>query len=336
MTAQLASAQQLAIDRIEAISREHSISCDFERVNGYMFQGLPSSDPSYDPKVLDEIYSAANDTGKLDISFVSDAQIPGFDSGKAIQFRQQGSFHPTKYVKALAVVVERMGGKIYEKSRYMMHEEGKGQGGRQVQVEMADGQKVQADYMVMATNVPLQKVCLLLLSSSCGTCTYNAQGGLRQALMNSLWSLTASSHTAPTPSPCTSPLTKSLPPRPTATPSGGTLRIRTTTSVLPLPRRKGTRCSLLVVRTKRSASTTMRRSGTRGSKSGPGSGGAGQRRWCISGPGRSSTLLMGTSSSSPWSMEESSKLIDRMAHIGLNPGTKNVYIHSTSWPYFAS
>ena len=169
MTAQIASAQQLAIDRIESIVKSHSISCDFERVNGYMFQGLPVSSPSYDGKVLDELYQAAHDTGKLDIAWVDDARIPGFDSGKAIQFRQQGSFHPTKYVKALAKVVEEMGGNIYEKSRYMMHSEGKGKGGREIEVQMADGQKVQADQVVMATNVPLQKVSRVvhLLADMC-------------------------------------------------------------------------------------------------------------------------------------------------------------------------
>jgi glycine/D-amino acid oxidase-like deaminating enzyme len=167
MTAELAAAQQAAIDRIEGIAKEHSIECDFQRVNGYMFQGLPASEASYDGKIVDELYKAASDTGKLDVAYVDDARIPGFDSGKAIQFRQQGSFHPTKYIRELAKVIKGMGGEIYEQSRYMMHEEGKGQGGRRVQVQMADGQKVQADQVVMATNVPLQKVCLALVHHDC-------------------------------------------------------------------------------------------------------------------------------------------------------------------------
>lgn len=160
MTAEIAAAQQIAIDRIESIASTHSISCDFARVNGYMFQGLPKSHPDYDGGILQEIYDAAYDTGKVDIAFVDDARIPGFDSGKAIQWRQQGSFHPTKYVKGLVKVIKHMGGEVYEKTRYMSHEEN-GKGGRNVEVQTADGQTVRVDQLVMATNVPLQKLVVI-------------------------------------------------------------------------------------------------------------------------------------------------------------------------------
>jgi glycine/D-amino acid oxidase-like deaminating enzyme len=143
LTAEIAAAQQAAIDRIESIVRDNKIDCDFERVNGYMFQGLERTDPQYRSKILDEMYDAASRTGKLALTVQDDAGIPDFASGKAIRFGNQASFHPTKYVRALAKIVEAMGGKIHESTRSMTHEESDKQL-RGIQASTADGQTISA------------------------------------------------------------------------------------------------------------------------------------------------------------------------------------------------
>jgi glycine/D-amino acid oxidase-like deaminating enzyme len=150
----LASAQQAAIERIAYIVDKHQISCDFVRLPGYMFQGLNPSSAEFETKTLAEVFKAAKETGKLDVSLVDDARIAGFKSGQAIRFGAQATFHPTKYIKALAKVITEMGGKIYEKSRFMSYQES----AQEVEATMANGKKVKAKHLVMATNVPLQKV----------------------------------------------------------------------------------------------------------------------------------------------------------------------------------
>lgn len=108
--------------------------------------------------MIDSIYTAADETKKLSISKSDDARIPNFPSGPAIKFANQGTFHPTKYLRALAQVVEAMGGRIHESTRYMSHEEDTNKMVGGVKATMADGQEVMVNQLVMATNVPLQKV----------------------------------------------------------------------------------------------------------------------------------------------------------------------------------
>lgn len=119
-----------------------------------MFHGQNPSSSEYETKTLAEIFKAAKGTGKLDVSLVDDAGIAGFKSGQAIRFGAQATFHPTKYVKALAKVITEMGGQIYEKSRFMSYQES----APDVEATMANGKKIKAGSLVMATNVPLQKV----------------------------------------------------------------------------------------------------------------------------------------------------------------------------------
>lgn len=157
LTAEIAASQQTAIERIATIVQKHNIDCDFIRLPGYMFQGLPPNSSDFELDTLQSIYKAANDTHKLDISLVDDAEIKGFKSGRAIRYGNQATFHPTKYIKALAKVITEMGGEIYETTHMNDFEKGSGSG-RTVTVTMSNGKKVKADDLVMATNVPSQKV----------------------------------------------------------------------------------------------------------------------------------------------------------------------------------
>lgn len=154
-TADIAAAQQGAIERIAEIVNKHKIDCDFARVPGYMFHGLPKGSQGYEEGTLEEIYQSALETKKLDIAWVDDAQIKGFESGKAIKYNAQATFHPTKYIRALArIITEELGGTIHEQTRMTTYTEE----ADKVTAELGDGSKITAEQMVMATNVPEQKV----------------------------------------------------------------------------------------------------------------------------------------------------------------------------------
>ncbi|WWC57480.1 uncharacterized protein I303_100012 [Kwoniella dejecticola CBS 10117] len=129
-TAQIAAAQQAAIDRIASIVEKHQIDCDFVRVSGYMFHGLPTGSADFRLDILEELYNAAENTA---------------------------TFRPTKYIQGLAKAVSDMGGEIYEKTRYMSHSEENGG----VTASLDNDKKVQAQSLVMATNVPLQKLVMI-------------------------------------------------------------------------------------------------------------------------------------------------------------------------------
>jgi glycine/D-amino acid oxidase-like deaminating enzyme len=119
-----------------------------------MFQGLPTDDKDYELHTLQSVYQAALDTGKLDISLVDDAGILGFTSGRTIKFGQQATFHPTKYIRALAKVIKDLGGVIHETSHLNDYTDGSDG----VTAVLANGSKIHAVDLVLATNVPLQKV----------------------------------------------------------------------------------------------------------------------------------------------------------------------------------
>lgn len=157
-TAIVAESQQAAINRIGEIVQKHSIDCGYERVPGFMFPGPPPGAKGYNVALLQEVWQAASETKKLDIESVVDGEIPGFKTGKTIRYNNQAVFHPTKYLKGLAsVITNELRGTIYEDTHMNTYEELAGTSGR-VNAVMSNGSSVTAAHLVMATNVPLQKV----------------------------------------------------------------------------------------------------------------------------------------------------------------------------------
>ena len=98
----VAASHTAAIERIEAIARDESFECDFARVDGYLFRGESDRD-------LDEELAAGRRAGLTDLAMVSDAPLDGFDTGPCLRFRQQGQFHPLKYLAGLSRAIEQVG-----------------------------------------------------------------------------------------------------------------------------------------------------------------------------------------------------------------------------------
>jgi glycine/D-amino acid oxidase-like deaminating enzyme/nitrite reductase/ring-hydroxylating ferredoxin subunit len=136
-----------AIDCIEATAREENIDCDFERVDGYLY-----SCAEHPRAALDKEFEAARRAG---VAVNHEATLPAgvfdgaIDAGPCLRFRQQGQFHPVRYLAGLAGAVERRRGAIYTDSRALSVDERDGG----VVVTTANG-RIVADAVVVATNTP--------------------------------------------------------------------------------------------------------------------------------------------------------------------------------------
>ncbi|CAN5321394.1 FAD-dependent oxidoreductase [soil metagenome] len=134
-----------AIDAIERIVREEAIDCDFERLDGYLFQGEGS------PTVpLAEELEAAHRAELDQVEMLPRAPLESFDTGPCLRFPRQGQFHPLKYLAALAEAIVREGGRIHSGSRVQDVEEDD-----PARILTDDGPAVTADAVVVATNSPI-------------------------------------------------------------------------------------------------------------------------------------------------------------------------------------
>lgn len=142
--AQLAAeSHTAAIERIEEIVTTHSIDCDFRRVDGYLFEP-----PGGKPENIDREYHAARRAG-LPVEMVTKAPAP-FNTGRALKFPRQGQFHPLRYLRGLVEHFQRLGGRVYGRTRAREI-----QGGRPARVVTAGSKIIDADSAVIATNAPM-------------------------------------------------------------------------------------------------------------------------------------------------------------------------------------
>jgi glycine/D-amino acid oxidase-like deaminating enzyme len=138
-----AQSHAAAIDRIESIVAAERIDCDFERVDGWLFQP-----PGADPKQLDQELAAARRAG-LRVELVGRVPFPEFDTGPCLRFADQGQFHPLRYLAGLAAAIVRNGGRIHNHSHAdAIH------GGAAAHVEVGN-HTLRAGAIVVATNAPV-------------------------------------------------------------------------------------------------------------------------------------------------------------------------------------
>lgn len=133
-----------AVDAIERTCAEEDIRCGFARVDGYLVQG----EGDLHAGILEREYAAASRAG------VAVERVPGAPGalgvfGDALRFRHQARFHAVEYLAGLARAVVRHGGRIHTGTRVAAVE-----GGDNAGATSAGGARVQADAVVVATNVP--------------------------------------------------------------------------------------------------------------------------------------------------------------------------------------
>src|SRR5437667_10402126 len=102
-----AQSHSAAIDRVEKIAATERIECDFERVDGYLFEP-----PNESLKNLEKEFEACQRAG-LPVEWVKNAPIEAFETHRAIRFPRQAQIHPLKYVQGLADAVTRRGGQVF-------------------------------------------------------------------------------------------------------------------------------------------------------------------------------------------------------------------------------
>ncbi|MGZ8901575.1 MAG: NAD(P)/FAD-dependent oxidoreductase, partial [Limisphaerales bacterium] len=139
-----AESHTAAIAFIEKIVREEKIECEFERVDGYLFEP-----PNESAKNLRMEFEACQRAG-IDVEWVERAPLTGFHTGPAIRFLHQAQFHPLRYLRGLAEAIEREGGRIFTGTRVS-----EVQGGDEARATTHDGRTVLAGAMVVATNSPI-------------------------------------------------------------------------------------------------------------------------------------------------------------------------------------
>jgi glycine/D-amino acid oxidase-like deaminating enzyme/nitrite reductase/ring-hydroxylating ferredoxin subunit len=136
-----AESHSAAIDYIEKIISDESIKCEFSRLPGYLFLH-----PSDKPESIYREFEAARKAG-LDVKMID--EVPGLKNvkGPAIEFARQARFHPIKYLRGLADSIRKNGGHIYTNTH--VSDFGKNS------VTTSDGFKVNAKFIVVATNSPV-------------------------------------------------------------------------------------------------------------------------------------------------------------------------------------
>lgn len=100
----IAESHKAAIEHIESTVRTENISCDFMRVDGYLFRSGEDS--------LNKELNTLSRIGMTAVTLVKTSPAP-FDTGICLYFPHQGQFHPLKYLTGLAQAIIRNGGKIF-------------------------------------------------------------------------------------------------------------------------------------------------------------------------------------------------------------------------------
>jgi glycine/D-amino acid oxidase-like deaminating enzyme/nitrite reductase/ring-hydroxylating ferredoxin subunit len=140
-----AESHMSAIHRIETIASMEDIECEFQRVEGFLFLGGKET-----RKDLERELEATHRAGITDTQLVDRIPFDFWDSGPALRFPRQATFHPLKYLKGLARAILRDGGKIYTGT----HAE-KIVDGIPAKVTTSDGHVISADNIVVCTNSPI-------------------------------------------------------------------------------------------------------------------------------------------------------------------------------------
>ena len=134
-----ASANQDAIDEVEAISVRLNIECDFERRDAYVY----TTDPAKVQDIEEEV--AVTQQLGLPSSYEETTELP-YDVKAAIKFRDQAQFHPRKFLLGIVTDFVAHGGAVYEhtKATDVVREDA----GYTVETDKG---KIRATYLVDAT-----------------------------------------------------------------------------------------------------------------------------------------------------------------------------------------
>lgn len=134
-----------AIDKIEEIAKTENIDCDFVRVDGYLF----ANNREEEDNLLQEL-EAVQQIGWADVVLRKNSPVSTLTALPCLQFPNQGRIHAMKYLSGLAQAFIDLGGRIYTDSHVTDF-----QPGMVTTAVTTTGHAVSANYMVIATNTPV-------------------------------------------------------------------------------------------------------------------------------------------------------------------------------------
>lgn len=138
-------AHRRAIDVMEEIIETENISCDFKRLDGFLFCG-----ENFDVHKLVEEQKSAHECG-IDLDFVEVTPMMK-NAVESLRFRRQAQFHPIKYIAALVRVLKDLDVTIYEGT----HINGMTQGSDDLwKLETDANFEITAKNLIVATNTPV-------------------------------------------------------------------------------------------------------------------------------------------------------------------------------------
>lgn len=139
-------ANEEAIKNIEEIVRENNIACDFERKDNYIY--------AINEENVEKIDEESESLKYININAekVEKSDLP-FKIQKGVVFKNQAQFNPLKYLVGLTKYILDKGGRIYTNSLCTDIKR------RDEEYEVyANGHKVYAKYVVLASQYPFLKV----------------------------------------------------------------------------------------------------------------------------------------------------------------------------------
>ena len=138
-----AQANVAALERMDALVREHAIDCAWERLPDYTYAAEESQ-----VSTVEQVVSAGQEAG-LPVEQVTDVPLP-FSVPAAARLDGQAQFQPATYTRALAELVEGDGSSVFESTMVTGVSEGSPH-----EVHVEGGITVRARHVVVATQYPL-------------------------------------------------------------------------------------------------------------------------------------------------------------------------------------
>lgn len=140
-----AESHQAALQKVEQIVAAEKIDCDLKKVSGYLF-----CPPGESADLLNRELKAIHRAGLNEVHLVSQAPIPDFNTGTAIEFPNQIQLHPLKYLNGMVRSFLEGGGQIFTHTHVTEIK-----GGKNAVVKTETGFQVKCASVVVATNTPI-------------------------------------------------------------------------------------------------------------------------------------------------------------------------------------
>ena len=137
--------QATAVDRIEEIQKREKIECDFQRLDGFLFQALNT-----DSRIIDEELDAVRKVG-APVHRLVGVPLSGCDKQHVLRYPRQARFHPLKYLGGLAAAIAARGGVFHSETVVRQIEEGDDGS----VVATTDHGTITSRAAVVATNAPI-------------------------------------------------------------------------------------------------------------------------------------------------------------------------------------